>query len=55
MVTDGNYARKLTLEEIKILQGFPESYLFSGNKGEQRRQIGNAVPPQVITAFFKQL
>jgi len=55
MVTDGNYARKLTLEELAILQGFPKDYVFCGNKGEQRRQIGNAVPPPVAKAFFNQI
>lgn len=54
MISNGEHARKLTLGEIAILQGFPETYKFCGNKGEVRRQIGNAVPPPVIKAFFTQ-
>lgn len=53
MITDGKYARKLRLDEIKILQGFPPEYIFKGNKGEQRRQIGNALPPQISKLFFQ--
>lgn len=55
MVTDNKYARKLTLKECAILQGFPEDYKFYGGKTSIRIQIGNAVPPQVPKAFFNQL
>ena len=54
MITDGTYARKLTNEELAILQGFPKEYMFFGSKTSVRRQIGNAVPPPVIKAFFSQ-
>lgn len=54
-ITDNQYARKLTNEECAILQGFPKSYKFFGNKTSVRRQIGNAVPPQVIKVFFQQV
>lgn len=36
--------RSITLREGALLQTFPESYRFSGNKVEVARQIGNAVP-----------
>jgi len=52
-IHDNHYARKLTNEECAILQGFPKEYKFYGNKTSVRRQIGNAVPPPVIKAFFK--
>ena len=50
-VTDGRYERRLTLPELAKLQGFPDGYLWRGNKGQRMRQIGNAVPPPVIKAY----
>jgi len=55
MVSDGKYARKLTLEECATLQGFPKDYKFFGGKTSKRRQIGNAVPRQPIKALFSVL
>ncbi len=55
LVSDGIYARKLTLEECAILQGFRKDYKFFGNKTSIRRQIGNAVPSQPVMALFRQL
>lgn len=55
MVTDGKFARKLTLDECAILQGFPNTYKFFGGKTSVKRQIGNAVPSQPVKAFFEQL
>lgn len=55
MLTDGYYARKLNIQELAILQGFPKSYKFYGTKTSVRKQIGNAVPPKLITEFFKQV
>ena len=52
MVSDGKYARKLTNEECAILQGFPDTYKFIGNKGDVKRMIGNSVPPMVIYNFM---
>lgn len=53
MITDEKYARKLTNEECAVLQGFPRTYKFYGNKTSVRRQVGNAVPPQISEAFFR--
>ena len=39
--------RQISLQEGLILQGFPTDWPLQGNKGEQYRQIGNAVPPQM--------
>ena len=38
------YFRMLQPRELARAQGFPDSYQFAGNKGDQVRQIGNAVP-----------
>ena len=36
--------RRLTLEEVKGLQGFPTDWIVKGTKAQQFKQIGNAVP-----------
>ncbi len=36
--------RRLTLGEVKQLQGFPEDWTVEGTKAQQYKQIGNAVP-----------
>lgn len=37
--------RSISLREGALLQTFPSDFLFSGNKVDMARQIGNAVPP----------
>jgi DNA (cytosine-5)-methyltransferase 1 len=37
--------RTITLREGARLQGFPDSFVFIGNREQVARQIGNAVPP----------
>jgi len=36
--------RRLTLQEVAQLQGFPRQWRFCGTKAQQYKQIGNAVP-----------
>jgi DNA (cytosine-5)-methyltransferase 1 len=38
-------SRRLRTPELAALQGFPEGYVFVGNRRERVRQIGNAAPP----------
>ena len=52
---NGEFVRKLTNDETKIIQGFPGNYKFHGGKTNVKKQIGNAMPPQPIKAFFEQL
>lgn len=52
-VTKGRFAhpekdRAITLREAAMLQTFPLSYHFCGNSGDIARQIGNAVPVNLI-------
>lgn len=42
---------RLTLRMAARLQGFPDSWWFSGGKTAIYRQIGNALPPPVALAF----
>lgn len=45
--------RRLTLDEVAILQSFPLSYQFTGPKSRVFSQIGNAVPCKLAAAVFK--
>jgi DNA (cytosine-5)-methyltransferase 1 len=38
-------ARRLSVEESAILQGFPSDLVFSGKRSAQYKQVGDAVPP----------
>lgn len=46
-----NGAVRLTPEQCALLQGFPAGWTWTGNKGSQHRQIGNAVPPALAEAM----
>ena len=55
MVTNGKVARKLTNEELMILQGFRSDFKFYGGKTSIRKQIGNALPAPISKAFAEQI
>ena len=47
--------RSITLREGALLQTFTMDFIFSGNKVEIARQIGNAVPPKLAEAVGKMI
>ncbi|HEY5988959.1 MAG TPA: DNA cytosine methyltransferase [Streptosporangiaceae bacterium] len=46
-----NRPPKLTVQMVARLQGFPDSWVFSGRKTAAYRQVGNAFPPPIATAL----
>ena len=52
---NGYFLRCLLPEELKQIQGFPLNYKIDGNHDEKIVQIGNAVPPPLITTIIKNL
>jgi DNA (cytosine-5)-methyltransferase 1 len=51
----GYFLRCILPDELKQIQGFPANFKLCGNKKDQIKQIGNAVPPPLITLIVKQL
>lgn len=45
--------RMLVNSELSLAQGFPASYIYTGNKGEVTKQIGNSVSPNVADAITR--
>ena len=55
-ITRGRFAhpeddRAISLREAALLQTFPKEYRFFGNSGQIARQIGNAVPVNMVRSF----
>lgn len=47
--------RRLTNEELAILQGFRKDFKFYGSKSSVKKQIGNALPSIISKSFFLEL
>ena len=46
---------RLTIPMVGLIQGFPESWIFSGKKTQAYRQVGNAFPPPVAKAVAREI
>lgn len=49
------YMRMLRIPELKRITGFSEEYILEGTQADQKKFIGNAVPPVLPKAIFEAL
>lgn len=53
-VFDGERMRMLSVTEAKRAMSFPADYVLTGNREEQMKQLGNAVPPLLAEHVIRQ-
>ena len=51
----GIYLRPFLIRELQQIQGFPKNFIFEGDNASIIKQIGNAVPPIVVTEIIDYL
>lgn len=51
--TTGRWHRKMTVQEMSLIQTFPADYPWQGTLGSQFRQVGDAVPPLLAQRIFE--
>lgn len=54
-IDDGTQIRKLTIDEMKMMMGFPEDFKFPVSKSQAMKQIGNSVAIDVIKAIGNEI
>lgn len=54
-IVDGERMRMLTVLEAKRAMSFPESYVLTGTIADQKKMLGNAVPPLLARGIVEQL
>lgn len=47
-MTSGLITRKFSIDELKIVCGFPSSYVLTGTYAQQWERLGRAVPPEMM-------
>ena len=52
---NGYYLRCILPDELKQIQGFPKDFKLYGKKSQKIKQIGNAVPPPLITQIVEKI
>lgn len=54
-IVDGDRYRMLSVVEAQRAMSFPADYVLTGNAEEQKKQLGNAVPPELARRIVEQM
>jgi DNA (cytosine-5)-methyltransferase 1 len=49
----GDHLRTFTIDELKRIQSFPKDFIVCGDRTNQIKQIGNAVPPLLVKSLIE--